>query len=573
MNFVTRLMAGIIAVIAVANGVLVVGAGRALRQELEGEIGTTLAREARLVEQALPADSRTWQATVERLGREAGLRITLIATDGRVVAESDESAESVPRLENHANRPEVRAALTAGIGSDRRLSATVNRPLLYVAIRGGPGVVRVAAPLAAASQIVNHAQSSLIGAAGIALIIGALLAFLAARSVVRPLTEITEAARIIAGGGPPRFPRSGIPDIDRLVRSLREMHQQLEQRFTELRRERAESAALIEAMVEGVIATDTGGRIVTANEAARRLLGYGERDALPHLEQLFRAKPARESVVAVLGGESVLERAMDLDGRQILLAGRPLPQGGALLVLHDVTDLRRLETVRRDFVANVSHELKTPLTSISGYAETLVHDTPDTATTQRFLEVILANARRMQRLVDDLLDLSRIESGRWQPSPMDLDPADVGEEIRALVADRATARRVEFATVVSPRTGLLHADPDAMRQVLSNLVDNALRHTPPGGRISLIAEREGKGIAVRVRDTGSGIGREHLPRIFERFYRADPSRARKEGGTGLGLAIVKHLVEAHEGRVSATSEVGVGTEITCWFPDSVETES
>jgi two-component system phosphate regulon sensor histidine kinase PhoR len=573
MNFAGRLVGGTIAVIAVAIVVLVAGAEIALRRDLERDIRATLEREARLIRDGLPADSTAWQEAAERLGRETGLRVTLIRGDGSVLAESEEPPEMIPRIENHRDRPEVARALAGAVGSDRRVSRTVNRPLLYVAIPGGPGVVRVAAPLAGADQIVRHAQRSFLGASLLAMLIGALLALVAGRSIARPLTAITAAARSIAQGVTPRFPHSGIPDIDGLVRALREMHDQLDQRFDELRRERAETAALVEAMVEGVIATDPRGRIVTANAAARRLLGYAPDQPLPTVAQLFRAKPAREVVDLALQGTAVVERELELDGHSILFSARPLPQGGALLVLHDVTELRRLEAVRRDFVANVSHELKTPLTSISGYAETLVNDSPDSETGRRFLGVIRGNAQRMQRLVDDLLDLSRIESGRWQPVPEPLDPAQVARDSWALLAGHAGAREVQFATVIAPGAERVYADPDALRQVLSNLFDNALRYTPARGRITLVAEREGGGVVLRVRDTGAGIAREQLPRIFERFYRADPGRSREEGGTGLGLSIVKHLVEAHAGRVAAASEVGRGTEIACWFPDAIETRS
>ncbi len=307
---------------------------------------------------------------------------------------------------------------------------------------------------------------------------------------------------------------------------------------------------------------------MTANHSARRLLGYGEEEPLPALSQLFRVKAARELVDAVLeGGATVEQRELDLDGSTVLISGRALPHGGALLVLHDVTALRRLETVRRDFVANVSHELKTPLTSISGYAETLVHESADPETTRRFLQVILGNARRMQRLVDGLLDLSRIESGGWRPEPETLDAGSVAREVWALLSASAEERQVQFDTSIGKGAEQVRADPDAFRQVLSNLLDNALRHSASGGRITLRTRRDDGGVVVGVSDTGSGITREHLPRIFERFYRADPARSRDDGGTGLGLAIVKHLVEAHGGSATARSEVGHGTEISCWFPD------
>jgi two-component system, OmpR family, phosphate regulon sensor histidine kinase PhoR len=222
--------------------------------------------------------------------------------------------------------------------------------------------------------------------------------------------------------------------------------------------------------------------------------------------------------------------------------------------------------VRRDFVANVSHELKTPLTSISGYAETLLSLPPDPDMARVFLGTILGNARRMQRLVDDLLDLSRIESGRWQPTRTEIDVASAAREAWTEVGARPESREMQFSVQVEPEAEKLCADHDAVRQVLTNLLENSLRHTPAGGHIECVAFPEGTGIALSVRDNGSGIPREHLPRIFERFYRADSARSRDEGGTGLGLAIVKHLVEAHGGRISAESERGKGTSVTCWFP-------
>lgn len=567
MNYAGRLVLGILGVIVLVIVTLAGGAEWSLRRQLETDIRGTLEREARLITRALPNDSLRWQTLVEGLARETQLRITLVAPDGRVVAESDEPAEAVPRIENHRTRPEIAEALQGRIGSDRRHSATVNRPLLYVAVPGGPGVVRVAAPLQGVDAIVRRSQQSVVDAALVALLIGVILALIAARSVVKPLNDIGTAARSIASGTPPHFPHSGIPDIDAVVRSLRDMHAQLEDRFADLKRERAESAALVEAMAEGVVASDDRGHIVTANAAARRLLGYELQDPLPALDQLFRVKAAREMVDALLEGRSVIERELDLDGQTVLLTGRPLSHGGALLVLHDMTDLRKLETVRRDFVANVSHELKTPLTSISGYAETLVHDSVDPETSRRFLGVILANARRMQQLVDGLLDLSKIESGGWHPEPEVLDTAAVARESWTLLADRAEHRQVEFETDVESGAERLYADADAFRTVLSNLLDNALRYTPPGGTITLRARREDGGVRVSVKDTGAGITSEHLHRIFERFYRADAARSRDEGGTGLGLAIVKHLVEAHDGKVSAESTIGLGTEIVAWFPD------
>jgi two-component system phosphate regulon sensor histidine kinase PhoR len=222
--------------------------------------------------------------------------------------------------------------------------------------------------------------------------------------------------------------------------------------------------------------------------------------------------------------------------------------------------------MRRDFVANVSHELKTPLTSLAGYAETLAVEAGAGTQTGQFARTIFNNARRMQRLVDDLLDLSRIESGRWQPAPERVDIAAAADEAWAPFADRAGEQQVAFNVDVATQAQALAADPDAVQHILTNLFDNALRHTPPGGRITVSAAQAHDGVTLAVADSGSGIAPEHVPRIFERFYRADPARARDQGGTGLGLAIVKHLVEAHGGRVEAQSTPGKGTTIRMVFP-------
>jgi PAS domain S-box-containing protein len=351
--------------------------------------------------------------------------------------------------------------------------------------------------------------------------------------------------------------------------------------------EKERALVTLAAITDGVITVDRRGNIISTNPAAEALMGLSQEQARARpvgqaisfdsdcgasaaaLADAVSACMAERRVITGLPHLSL--RSPDGAVHAVEYALAPVPHGGgdaigAVLVLHDVTELRKLEAIRRDFVANVSHELRTPLTSICGYAETLLTDRPDDATTRRFLETILSNGRRMQRLVDDLLDLSRIESGRWQPVPVALDPAAAAREVWASLGDRTGARPVEFAIDAAPDAPELRADPDALRQILTNLLDNSLRHTPPGGTITCRIRREDGGIALSVRDTGTGIAREHLPRIFERFYRADASRSRDAGGTGLGLAIVKHLVEGHGGRVSAESERGAGTAVTCWFP-------
>jgi signal transduction histidine kinase len=271
-------------------------------------------------------------------------------------------------------------------------------------------------------------------------------------------------------------------------------------------------------------------------------------------------------MAAALGGESVHDAEVHVGDRILNVTARPLDHGGAVLALLDLTRLRRLEAVRRDFVANVSHEMKTPLTVVRGFAETLADDDPPAETRRQFAQSIAAHTRRMQRLVDDLLDLSRIESGGWVPAPALVDVAAVvGDDVSAsrAVADR---KGIRLDVALAPDAAPVFADPTALRQVIGNLVENAIRHTTTGA-VTLRTERDGSGVTVSVSDTGCGIASEHLPRIFERFYRVDPARSREEGGTGLGLSIVKHLVDAHGGRLGAESTLGVGTTVRAWFPD------
>jgi signal transduction histidine kinase len=567
----TRVFVTTSLLVAAVVAALILSADRLLRRQLEDEIARGLQREARLVMRLLPADSLAWPDAARALGTLIGTRVTLIDRNGRVRGDTEFRREALPRLENHAARPEVRAARDSGVGRAERVSASTNERQLYVAVRGGPGdlaAVRVSTTLAAVDARLHAVQGAVALAGLTALFAAAGLAWLLGREVAKPLVQLADAAGAIAEGRSPAFPDSTVPEVSRHIFALHAMHQELDRRFAELRREREETATLIETMADGVLAADVRGEIVTLNTAARRLLGYGATDALPPLAELFHDKSARDLVDAIVAGRDAEPVDVALGGDALLLAGRALPNGGALLVVRDVTELRRLETVRRDFVANVSHELKTPLTSIAGYAETLAAEAGAGPPSQigQFAHTILNNARRMQRLVDDLLDLSRIESRHWQPQPEPVDITAAVREAWASFAERAREQRVELAVQAAPGAEILVADPDAVRQILTNLFDNALRHTLAGGRITVAADPANDGIVLAVRDTGSGIAPEHLPRIFERFYRADPGRSRAQGGTGLGLAIVKHLVEAHGGRAEARSTPGKGTTIRMYFP-------
>lgn len=416
-----------------------------------------------------------------------------------------------------------------------------------------------------ANALRRDVQRDLALGAAVLLLVGGVAARLVARSVTTPLGELGAVSRALAAGDVTRRPaRYGTGDVSDLAEALRKLAEQSSARLSALQAEEALLAALTESLNEGVIAVDERQQVVRINETARQILRLREPVPFP-ADFLPRDRTLRESLAAVLSGEIAQPSEVRVDDRTLSLTARPLPAGGAILALYDLTPFRRLEAVRRDFVANVSHELRTPLTVISGFVETLSDDELPHDLRKQFLGMTEANVRRMQRIVDDLLDLSRIESGGWLPNPSELDVRALMAEITAPLTDQATAKGVRLDTRIAPGAHSAYIDPTAARQILSNLTENALRHTSTGS-VTLFADAGSEGVWLGVRDTGTGIAEEHLPRIFERFYRADPGRSREAGGTGLGLSIVRHLAEAHGGRIRADSTIGAGTEIAVLLP-------
>jgi len=567
MSFAGRVFLTTVAILVVTVGVLTLAADRWLRTSLQESFREALEREAWLMAVALPRDRDALAGAARRLGRVIGRRVTIVDSTGLVLGDSEFDDASLRLLENHRDRPEVRDALARGAGTAMRYSTSTQRTELKVAIRAGPGVVRLSAPTSQIDAVVAGVQRAVLLASLVALLFGSVSAVVAGRATTRPLSRLATAARGLAAGNTPTLPASRAPEVRQLVRAFRAMQEEISARIAQLQQRHDETETLIESMLEGVLAADPDGQVIICNSASRRLFAYTPDERMPNLRELFRSIDGREIVDQVLAGSAVLGREITIDDRTVLATARPLPNAGAVICLHDITELRRLETVRRDFVANVSHELKTPLTSIAGYAETLRHETPDPETLSRFLDVIRTNAARMQHLIDDLLDLARFESGAWQPT---LESVPIGRVVEASwspFADRAAAGQVGFRSHVPPEL-TVPADTEALRQILSNLFDNALRHTPAGGEIEVTARRADGDVQLAVRDTGSGIPAEHLSRVFERFYRVDRGRSRDQGGTGLGLAIVRHLVEAHRGRVDLESAVGRGTTVRVVLPGS-----
>ena len=430
--------------------------------------------------------------------------------------------------------------------------------------------VRAEEPTAAVSadEFLAKVRRDIVIAGLAALLVGVALAQVLAAPVARPIEELRDVARGLAAGDLTQRPSRAIAggEVGDLAEALRRLAEQLEARLQALHGEEALLVALTESLNEGVIAVDARQRVVRINETARQLLRLREPVPFP-ADFLPRDRTLREALAAVLSGAEAIPDEVRVDDRTLSLTARPLPGGGAVLAVYDLTPVRRLEAVRRDFVANVSHELRTPLTVIGGFVETLQDEELPPELRRQFLAMCEGNVRRMQRIVDDLLDLSRIESGGWLPNPTDLDVAAIAVEVFAPLQAAATAKGVALRTEIGPGADYLSIDPTAARQILSNLAENALRHTT-AGEVVLFAQVDDGGTRIGVRDTGCGMEPEHLPRIFERFYRADPGRSREAGGTGLGLAIVRHLAESHEGTVKAESQPGIGTTISAWIPSA-----
>ena len=567
MRLSQRLLAGFLFVLAVLVVLVVVSIDLRLRERLRAEARVELQREARLISGAwLPGSDADSLADVS--GALAGHRVTLVDSAGFVVGDSEFDGPALRSLQNHATRPEIAAAFDSGAGSALRASPSTGHDEIYAAVRAGSGVVRVSLTLASHAEIVRRMQRDVLGAALLAAMIAVVLAALFARSVSRPILELRDDARAIAGGDLARRPSFTAPgEIGELAAAFHRLAEQLTARVQALEADDALLRAVSDSLNEGVVAVDARHDVQHVNEGARRLLAV--RDAIPFpADRLPRDRILREALAAAMSGSVTQGVETQLNDRTVALTARPLAAGGAVLALFDVTPIRRLETVRRDFVANVSHELKTPLTVVSGFAETLLDSSVSPAQREQFVQTILSNTQRMQRLVDDLLDLSRIESGGWHPLPVEVDIETMASEVLAGATSQGDSKGLQLQLEIDPQASRVYADPVALRQVLTNLVDNAVRHTTAGSVTVFARPAADHAVIVGVRDTGSGIPAEHLPRVFERFYRADAARSRQEGGTGLGLAIVKHMVEAHGGRVFAESTVGSGTTVGAVLPGS-----
>lgn len=556
-------------------------ASRGVLQDVESETDTALAIQLDLIHELVSHDFPTdladgFQERIRALGERTGTRITVIAAGGRVLADSSRDPRG---MDDHGQRPEVVASRNAAFGRSSRYSDTLGMQMAYMAraVRMDGrlvGYVRAALPLVHLESRMRTLRNTVLGAAAFAVLIGLLGALAAARALARPLTNMRDAATAIAGGDLRRRVHTRSSDeVGELGRAFNEMASRLEREITTIRRDERELSAILSGMVEGVLAVDAREHIVRMNEAAADMLGVEPDDMRGRpIWEALRLPQIPETIARAVKQGAVQSAVLELPQKTLRLHVGPLRGGddegsGAILVLSDVTERRRLDEIRRDFVANASHELQTPIAAIRGIAETILDDPGMDEETQRgFVESVLRQSHRLGDLVAEMLALSRLES-RGEPDKAG--SVDIGaaiDEVVQLAAPLASERQVTVEREVEGGSLAVRAQAEAIRRIAGNLLDNALAYSPRGGRVVVSARPSNGEVVLEVRDSGPGIPEDKHDRVFERFYRVDEGRAREAGGTGLGLAIVKHLVQSLGGRVELESRPGKGSTFRVSLP-------
>lgn len=503
-------------------------------------------------------DSIPYQQLADEVAKAANARATIIDRSGKILADSEAKSE-----DRSANRPEFIAALSGKLGANTRISLTLGLELHYAAAPTSFGAVRLAYPLSSIRTEVHRVRLELLEASVIALLVGFVLALIGAESISRRLRKMVAFAHEIAAGNlAASLPETGSDEIATLAIALDKTARQLESNFKNLEGGRYQLETLLNSMEDAVVAISPNREVAWYNGAMKRLAASTISVGTP-LIRAVRDPDLLRIVTDVLqqGKTQHITLFSFVPGRSFAMTGAPLPDGGAVCVLRDSTEIARVERTRRDFIANVSHELRTPLTSLLGYTETLLDEALEPKT-REFLEVIRRNAQRMSRLTDDLLTLARVESGE---DPLEISAVSAHDLLRDAQISFNEVARVKGLTIdiAESPDSMVSADRDAVHQVFANLIDNALKYASGTNKIEIGAVERSAVVEFFVRDFGPGIPSEHLPRLFERFYRVDKARSREAGGTGLGLAIVKHIVLNHSGKVGVTSELGHGA--TFWF--------
>jgi two-component system phosphate regulon sensor histidine kinase PhoR len=569
-----KLLAVFLIVIAATAGILDVMLGNAWEGSLRTEIERNLKQKTLLFAHRVEIDhSHTLAEIAAQEGLAAGARATVIDASGKVLADS----ESDPaQMENHSRRVEFAAALAGQTGENERRSATLGIPFLYVAAPISGGAVRLAYPLSDIEAVQAQVRRKLFWGSAIASLMALLIAAGASIWMARRLQRIVDvAARIERGDLRARVNETPLDEIGRVAAAIDKTAEQVEVSFAAVRSSQRQLETLLNSMQDAVIAVSPDGLVRWANQPMDRLVPQHTRLNAPVVETI-RDPDFLATVKAAMTNKDVkTARATSIvPGRAFDVTAAPLPDGGVVAVLRDLTETERVEKTRRDFIANVSHELRTPLTSIQGYTETLldtIHD--ESAATREFLEIIRKNTVRMARLTEDLLTLARVESGETRFETEPVPPVELLHDAEESFREIARGHGVDLQIMDSHNgSGSVEslpqvlADREAIHQVFSNLIDNAMKYGRGGGRVELGARAAQRGIEFYVKDFGGGISSEHLPRLFERFYRVDKARSRESGGTGLGLAIAKHIMRAHGGSIRAESELNHGSMFVFTLP-------
>ncbi len=534
-----------------------------LRGRLEQRIQDEVLRHARAIAAMLETGAERptaaeADALADRLGATTHARVTIIGSDGLVRGDSELTVEQLGRLDSHADRPEVQSALTQGHSVSRRYSTTLDTEMLYVAVpvrRSGQkvSVVRVAVPLSEVDESIGQLRLMLLLVAALGLTLAAVVSGVASHLLTRRLRQLLlRVPRVRAGPGAPAGGGAGPADeLGLLAGSFHQLAGELDAAISELASERDRLETILEGMTGGVVAVDSDQRVTLINPEALVLLDLDAPPVGRLLSDTIEGSALRELVARAQdrSGHPVEFDSPGASPRRVLARSAPLKvTGGTVLVMQDVTEMRRLESVRRDFVANVSHELRTPVSIVRANAETLLSGALEEPGGRAFVEAIDRNAVRLTALLADLLDLSRIEAGSYR---LEAEPVDLSQAFARVVEAVAEVRDRRQVTVSDAEDGSLQvlADPGGLDQILLNLLDNAVKYCAESGQVQLRAAAAGEAVRIEVQDDGPGIEERHRERVFERFFRVDKGRSREAGGTGLGLAIVKHLSDAMNGSV------------------------
>ncbi|MBD3426815.1 MAG: HAMP domain-containing protein [Candidatus Omnitrophica bacterium] len=503
------------------------------------------------------------------VGESLGLRVTLIGLDGKVLGDTDLDQEELARVENHLYRPEVQEALLTGTGESIRFSTTVQKNLLYMAKRMDRGVVRLAVPLSDVEFISSRLKRTLSVSILLAFLFAMIASFFTSILISKPLRSMSELAKKIAGGDfSERVLIRSNDEIGDLAKSFNDMSEQIRARIDEVITGRSRFEAVLLNMFDGVMVVDSRGIILLMNPSLMSVLMVQDNPAGKKPVEVLRNVDVQEMTDSVLKlTEGVESREITLlldEEKTFFVHGTPILREekteGAVLVFHDITELRKLEKIRKDFVANVSHELRTPVSNIQGYSETLLEGALEDKThAEEFVRIIHAAADRLAKLIEDLLSLSGIESGkvRSELKPCSIYP--ITRKVLSGLERQAREKNINIEVNIPGDLPEIMADDMRISQVMLNLVDNAIKYSEEGGSVEIRASREEGLVKISVFDNGIGIPERDLPRIFERFYRVDKARSRELGGTGLGLSIVKHIIQDHGGDVWVESTPGKGS--------------